>query len=212
MMKRYGVDFYVWRQQLEQDWHQVIQRALKKEQLNGALEQFLDAVEQKLERKLTPHDSERIACRAGCGTCCQVHVAVLQPEAENIAAYLKENWTSEQLETLQQRMQKMLVRIEGLDEVERAAVSCSCVFLSDEGSCSIYPVRPLLCRSLTSTCSESCRQALRMQALGESCQVEMNLFQKELFDTAYLALASIWQRCGKDHRGYELTAAVSEAL
>jgi Fe-S-cluster containining protein len=169
---------------------------------------FIDEVEEKLAQNLTPFDHEMLACAAGCGSCCKVNVAVLQPEAFNISTHLRQTRSVVELEQLKQEMHQLVHFISDLDEEERIALNKSCSFLTADGNCSIYPVRPLMCRSITSIDANDCREALAMRALGEQLPITMNLFQKNLFDGAFKALAQALNSCGLDDRSQELTAAV----
>ena len=172
----------------------------------------LAQVEQILAENLTPQDHQRMACKAGCGSCCMVNVSVLLPEVLNISNYIVENYSAEQLTLLLKKMAKLITIIGDLEDDERIAVRKSCVFLNTQGMCDIYPVRPLLCRALTSTSAQDCKDALAMQALGEEIPVMMNLFQKNLFDVAYQGLATALGDAGLDDRGRELTGAVLQQL
>ncbi|EAT14207.1 YkgJ family cysteine cluster protein [Desulfuromonas acetoxidans] len=178
----------------------------------AAMTSLLGRVEDDLEQRLTHEDRCRVACRAGCGSCCRVNVAVLRPEAVNIADYLRKTRSMSALRELKQRMKALCVAISGLDDDERIAVRKNCVFLDEAGSCSIYPVRPLLCRSITSTSAADCRDALAMHVFGESKPVMMNLMQKNLMNVAFQGLASAMEDHGLDAHGQELTAAVLPVL
>jgi hypothetical protein len=76
----------------------------------------------------------------------------------------------------------------------------------------IYPVRPLLCRGLTSTDAEDCRQALHVSQDQEKSVVEMNLFQRDLYDSAYLGLSKGLEERGADGRGFEITGLLRYML
>lgn len=170
--------------------------------------ELTDRLEAKLAKHLTAEDHERLACAAGCGGCCRVNVSVLEPESINIARYLNHRLNDDERSNLLLAMEKMVNTICDVDEEERIAMRKNCVFLSDKGECIIYPVRPLLCRSITSTNATDCRDSLAMQALGEQLPVMMNLFQKNLFNVAYQGLASAMEKNGMDAYGAELTADV----
>ena len=169
-------------------------------------------LQQRLDACLDVEDYRRIACAPGCGACCVVNVTVLRPEALAIAAWLRANRDSAALAELRRRMDAFIIAISGLDDDERIAIRRDCVFLDAGGSCSIYPVRPLLCRSITSTDADACRDALVLPALGEHPMVMMNLVQKKLYDSAFRALGNVLQRYGWPGKGHELTAAVREFL
>ncbi|MDD2557549.1 MAG: YkgJ family cysteine cluster protein [Desulfuromonadaceae bacterium] len=202
-------DFYVWSQSLIAEFGAQVM-SVQPEQLR--LEDFLGRVEKVLSRGLSGEDQRHIACGAGCGACCCVNVATLQPEAHNIVAHLRSTCSAAELGEWSSRMEQMLAMICGLDDEERIASSQPCVFLDQQGRCSIYPVRPLLCRSVTSTCASACRAALQLSMFEEPQPIMMNMFQKELMETAFTALALMWCEGGGDGRSQELTAAVYPLL
>jgi Fe-S-cluster containining protein len=180
--------------------------------LSRVISDVIDQAETLLAETLTAFDHAMLACRAGCGHCCVVNVSVLVPEAINISNYLHQTRSEEELSQLNKKMHKLVTAISELDNDERVALRASCVFLDDQGLCSIYPVRPLLCRAVTSISVDDCRNALDMRKLGQIMPVTMNLFQKELFDTSFQALATSLEQAGLDACGYELTAAVLHQL
>jgi Fe-S-cluster containining protein len=93
----------------------------------GALEELYREAEFEME------DWKRksgVACPDGCGTCCErFHPDILPVEAELVAAYL------------------LLKRPDLLPRAE-TLVSEHCPFyaVSGPGHCTVYPVRPLICR------------------------------------------------------------------
>jgi Fe-S-cluster containining protein len=149
-----------------------------------------------------------IDCRAGCDHCCIVNVSVLQPEASSIADYLFNNQVAEELLDTYQYLHKLEKETACLDDEERIMTRSKCAFLNQAGSCSIYPVRPLLCRAVTSTDATACKDALSMIALGENRSIVSNLLQREIFETAFSSFGQILEEHKKDHRSHRLTAAV----
>ncbi len=159
------------------------------------------------ERRRGPGEM-RIACGPGCGTCCAVYVSVLIPEAIAIAAHLRERLPPEALALLRARLDEECRRLRWVDAEERVRLGIPCVFLDADGRCTIYPVRPLTCRSVTSTDAELCRRALSITCLDEEEPVVMDLFQKFLFDETFTTAAAALAGLGLDARSRELTAAV----
>jgi Fe-S-cluster containining protein len=86
--------------------------------------------------------SEPISCKAGCGFCCHQPVFVSYPEFQNIKTHLLA--TGRKIEKSKLELQKNDV----VDNVytKLRVLDRRCVFLGDNMSCSIYEVRPLLCR------------------------------------------------------------------
>lgn len=66
-----------------------------------------------------------IACTRGCSSCCVEGLSVLSVEAAAIEAFLDE---------------------QGLSS-EPSPPSGGCSFLDEEGACTLYPVRPVVCRT-----------------------------------------------------------------
>jgi len=80
-------------------------------------------------------DGEQIACRRGCAKCCMQRFSIFSIEAEPIRTYLQ------QLSISKPKLRDRIRRQADSDEHQE-----SCAFLVD-GSCSIYTVRPMICRS-----------------------------------------------------------------
>lgn len=156
-------------------------------------------------------DPDLVACRAGCKSCCVVNISVLFPEGLAIASYVQNLPETEQNQ-ITKRLEELWRAVRGLTDDERVGISQSCAFIDDAGCCRIYPVRPLLCRSVTSTSAESCREALIENLLGESNQVLMNLFQKELFEKLYLGVGEGLEGAGLEGRSVKLTGLVRYLL
>ena len=73
------------------------------------------------------------SCKEGCHACCEADLTVLEVEANNIRAYLNEH----------PEVVKQLQEIEQTDPHQ----GTRCKMLNAQGKCSIYPVRPFICRS-----------------------------------------------------------------
>jgi Fe-S-cluster containining protein len=205
-------DFIGYHDQLMDSLTSTLSNVRSQGDLCVVMTELTEQLEVELAKHLTADDHERLACAAGCGGCCRVNVSVLEPESINIARYLNHTLADDERENLLLSMRKMVHTICDVDEEERIAMGKNCVFLSAKGECTIYPVRPLLCRSITSTSATDCRDALAMQALGEQLPIMMNLFQKNLFDVAYQGLAAAMEKNGMDAYGAELTADVLSYL
>jgi Fe-S-cluster containining protein len=157
-------------------------------------------------------DASLIACGPGCAHCCVVNVAVLQPEVATIVAYLERKLAAGELLALQQKVGALYAAIRWLDEEERIRWKQPCALLDEAGNCSVYPVRPLLCRGMTSIDPETCRQAIDLLPLDDAPPVTVNLFQSFLFNQAFIALARAMENAGHDSRSLEMTAAIKTLL
>lgn len=92
------------------------------------------------------------ACGAGCYYCCYQKVGTTAVEIVHIAHWIREHMTPEQ-------QAEILAKLDALvaERDPSGHVPVRCPFLSEEGTCRIYEVRPLSCRSVTSASSEPCR-------------------------------------------------------
>jgi Fe-S-cluster containining protein len=163
--------------------------------------------EDELGRALGSEEKSLIACRGGCAACCTVNVAVLIPEAIAIAGRVLACPAARRNEVCG-RIDELYAKIRWMDDEERVWHGYPCAFLDGCGLCSIYPVRPLVCRALTSADPEQCRRALASRGQEDEEPVMMNLAQKFLMDEAFRSVARALERLGMDFRSMELTGSV----
>jgi hypothetical protein len=97
----------------------------------AALDAVFDKVDGFFARVAARYPGE-LACQAGCHDCCAPGLTVTPVEAQAIASYLR-NLDSE-------------ARAEIAEHAEGGGET-RCAALGGDGRCSIYPVRPLVCRS-----------------------------------------------------------------
>jgi Fe-S-cluster containining protein len=173
----------------------------------AAMAKVVALVEDEVGRALGPEEKSLIACRSGCGSCCTVHVSVLIPEAIAIAGCVLASPAARRDE-LCGRIDELYAKIRWMDDEERVWRGYACAFLDERGMCAIYPVRPLVCRGLTSVDPEQCRRALASRYGDDEESILMNLTQKFLTDEAFRGMGSAMERLGMDSRSMELTRAV----
>lgn len=181
-------------------------------EISGLVHLLTVAMERDLARFGNERSASLVACGPGCGSCCIVNVAVLFPEAVAISRYVRRRFSAEEQEGLRARLRELLLRTSGLDDEERLYLRAPCAFLDGEGRCSIHPVRPLLCRSITSTDAQACRDGLAMVPLEGAPSVQMDLFHKQLVDTVFCEFGWALEVLGLDHRSLRLCAAVLALL
>jgi len=94
----------------------------------------------------------KIDCQSGCSYCCHYRVEALAPEVFRISRLLR-TLPPPQLEAITQRLLQHAAAVKGLSVLDYHA---SCAFLN-ENQCSIYPVRPAVCRKAHSSDVEKCK-------------------------------------------------------
>lgn len=95
------------------------------------------------------------ACSEGCHFCCHQRVGSTAIEIVYIATYLKEMRTEEDRARIVRKLEETIKARPTAEPTHHR-----CPFLSGMGNCTIYDVRPLACRSVTSDRSEPCREHL----------------------------------------------------
>jgi Fe-S-cluster containining protein len=142
--------------------------------------QVFEAVDKEISIELSRLKNEEgviPSCHRGCFSCCRQRISTPLPEAYTIGQYIKRNFKKNELEDLKSRvtawhlwMEQELPRHlqKGMD-ADTALYNYGpfCPLLVD-GACSIYPVRPLVCRGhYVSSDARSCLSLTDDSALEE---------------------------------------------
>jgi Fe-S-cluster containining protein len=96
------------------------------------------------------------ACRKGCHFCCHLPVETTVPQILVIADHLKRTLPSSEIQDLRKRMDEYEARVAQHPSGKGLAL-CP---LNLDGACSVYEVRPTICRSFNSTDAGACERAL----------------------------------------------------
>lgn len=98
------------------------------------------SIAESISRAITPHT----ACVKGCNHCCYMAVEVSAWEADMISRYLGRNKATE----------GQVLSIDNMEDAKReqdASVArytgVRCTLLGADGKCTVYPVRPIACRT-----------------------------------------------------------------
>ncbi len=153
-----------------------------------------------------------IDCSKGCGYCSILNIPVLPPESWNIVSFVRKNFNRDQFLALINKIHENAFKIKYLDDDDRIACNVQCIFLDSEKSCSIYPVRPVLCRSVTSHSRDDCKRALESVFTGEYHTVLMNTFVRNLYNDLFIAITSFLESHGLNSKSEEITQAVKSIL
>ena len=153
-----------------------------------------------------------VACKAGCSHCCVLNVSVLLPEAVAIAAWLSMHCVGAGCDAQLKRLQTHALRVRWMEDSERIHRQTFCPFLDAKGGCSIYPVRPLVCRAVTSLDKEACLSTLDPNQFDAAHAVPMDAVRKVIMDTAFCTLARAMQQQPMMSRSIELSNGVTTFL
>lgn len=201
-MKDHKIDLRKTESRLFQVAAELLATAHDQKGLTAVMSAFVDSVEE-----LAGH--RKVACQAGCSHCCVLNVAVLLPEAAVIAAWLEMRTPEGDRELLLDQLRKQAVRVRWMEDSERIHRSTVCPFLDQAGRCGVYPVRPLVCRGVTSLDQAACREVLDPSVFDSNFAVPMDTTRKLVIDTAFCALAHALDQQKIMSRSIELSAGVS---
>ena len=106
-----------------------------------------------------------IACQAGCHFCCYNQIEVIPLEALPVWRFIQD-LPPEERARLENRVNASVSQRSSKtkEEIARSRAQFPCPFLS-QGLCSIYPVRPLLCRAMHSLDAGHCQTSLQAVTL-----------------------------------------------
>jgi hypothetical protein len=102
-------------------------------------------------------DGRMIKCKAGCAHCCHQMVHATPLEALLIADAIRTSFTEAETEALVARL-VALMRVPA-NEADRTSRKLPCPLL-ENNSCSIYKIRPHVCRALYSYSATACSKGL----------------------------------------------------
>ncbi|MGH6648711.1 YkgJ family cysteine cluster protein [Aquabacterium sp.] len=154
--------------------------------------------------------TQTVACEAGCSFCCRQFEVVAQPvEVLEIHAHVSRHFKPDQLRGVIQRATQNVAARKAATEQERLTLRPTCPFLVDH-SCSIYAVRPSVCRNYHATDKDNCQKSF-----DDPFSTWPTSYVEELFDTAMGSSAGFKNAVtalGLDTRDYHLSAAFLEAM
>lgn len=197
-----SVDFLQCQQRASEQIYQGSQAPARLDGLLDALRQVAIDADDTIEQH--PGDRSLIDCGPGCSTCCVVNVSTLLPEGIAIARHIRSQGAVVEKAAVD-RLEALWREVRGIDDDDRLYMRRPCAFIDESGSCSIYPLRPLLCRSVTSTDAQTCRDALAGKTFGEETAIMMHQFQQNLYETLFTGVADGLERSGLDGRSFQLS-------
>jgi Fe-S-cluster containining protein len=128
---------------------------LQEEFMNGMYSSVDKSTAAGLER-LRREEGVTPSCELGCNHCCRHHIVANTVEAHTLAQYVKREFSAEQVNDLETRTRRWHEwdnsrpgRDPSLSPGEPPDLSeyDHCCPLLVDGACSVYPVRPVVCRT-----------------------------------------------------------------
>lgn len=132
----------------------------------------------------------KIACKSGCSFCCSSHITIMPQEAFNICLHLARNYSTDAFTEIAEQCYSAAKELENTTLKKYAETYFSpCPFLIDN-ECSIYEVRPIVCRNWISSDVEICKQSYASKNKVTVPQNSLIMVQKDLIyagQAAYLS-------------------------
>ena len=150
------------------------------------------------------HDGRRVACLSGCTYCCMVPVAASAPEVLAIATFVRERFDEARQAALARRVEANITATEGMDMNQRDRVRMDCPFL-EAGECTVYEVRPIACRGVSSYSVEDCREDYEQPGTG--VDVHTNGLRELVYGAVREGLAVACKSTSIEYRLLELVRA-----
>jgi Fe-S-cluster containining protein len=149
-----------------------------------------------------------VQCREGCAYCCQKPgVLVTIPEFVRIVEHVVSTFDPEALGRLRDRARRYVSALGGRNFNEPTSDRIPCPLLVND-RCSIYQIRPLVCRSYNSTSVEACRRA----SLDQTSTVPIFAILKDVTDGITVGVSQALERHGLSGALLDLGTALAIAL
>ena len=151
----------------------------------------------------------RVACRAGCDSCCSVPVDVSAHEVFFAADHIQTHFSPAALTAVIARLARHRDRVAAYIEGERPRSRKRCALLK-AGACSIYTARPGTCRSHHTSDVSLCI-ANKADASVNVTKAYLPVLRARMFAVVF-GVDDAMEAAGYDERCYDFGSALHEAL
>lgn len=126
-------------------------------ELNTATINFFKRLDETITGA-SAHLEKDVQCKKGCSYCCYFKVDVSANEVFAIVDYIKTELSSEELECHIERAKENKIKIARLSQSKRIVTNVACPLLVDD-ACSVYAIRPAMCRKIHSMNVSFCKNS-----------------------------------------------------
>jgi len=104
------------------------------------------------------HVEQGVQCKKGCSYCCHFRVDVSANEVFAISDYMKSKLSDEDFDRHLEKAKENKKKMAMLSQSKRIVTNVACPLLVDN-ACSIYEMRPAMCRKIHSTNVDACKHS-----------------------------------------------------
>ena len=188
-----------------------LKKEFSREGVKAALLEIMDLAANIVKSVHNADTGAEVECKAGCHYCCYAQIKLTPAEALLVFSWIEKKFNEQEMALLWKRIKNNRLLTEGKSLKNRVMVkqSSPCIFLK-ENECSIYPVRPLICRSWTSYSSKACMDAF--DSGNHNAEIETSTSSNFIF---YLARETVRHLCrshGVESEPLELPGAMDCCL
>ncbi len=152
-------------------------------------------------------------CRPGCHFCCYEQVNVTPPEVFSLADHIRANWSEGRIRSLRKKLTAAASLSRDLDHEAYFAARIRCPLLDSEDRCSVYAVRPLMCRAYNSLDVAACERAAKNPSKpAHQRGVRTNGTIHGIMDGAFGGLKEALGKSGRQEFLPNLVVALHQAL
>lgn len=173
------------------------------------LYQLGDEIIEATEKK--ENVANKIDCNVGCSYCCYTRVTLTPAEALLIGQYVKENYSLKQTDGLMKRISNILRMTKGKSPEELVLFwgKTPCIFL-DQDKCTIYNVRPFICRAWHSLSSDQCKRAF--ESGNQEAEIDSTPFRGIILGALRDGLSHVCDSLGCESKPTDLTKSLKTIL
>lgn len=155
--------------------------------------------------------ANKIDCNVGCSYCCYTRVTLTPPEALLIGQYVKESYSLKQTDGLMKRISNTLRMTKGKSPEELVSFwgKTPCIFLDNE-KCTIYNVRPFLCRAWHSLSADQCKRAF--ESGNQEAEIDSTPFRGIILGSLREGLSIICDSMGCETNTTDLPTSLKTIL
>lgn len=157
----------------------------------------------------SPRVLARVACRAGCDSCCHVPVDASAHEVFFAADHIQTHFSPAALTAVIARLARHQARITAYEEGQRARSRQPCALLK-AGTCSIYAARPGTCRTHHTSNVALC-VANKADASVNVTKAYLPALRARMYAVMF-GVDEAMEAAGYDERCYDFGCALHEAL
>lgn len=155
--------------------------------------------------------SSDVACHKSCCYCCYSHLEVIPVEALLIASFIETHFESTERSDLKGKINqnRLLVHNKTIEERFELKQKTPCVFLKGN-TCSIYPVRPFICRAWNSLDKIQCEAAFYADTYD--AEIDTSPVRNFVFGLARTMIVELSKQVNLQSNRLEMSQAISKCI